>query len=169
MLFLKEKIKLDTISLDDLFAVFMLEIIPISSRKGPMSETQTDLFEHDEIDPSVLEHTSGLPRENQRWPSLLLELRGVLASELKDKVEDEDAVSLQLALAVGEHIGGMQVYLPRGDQLRRQLRNIEIYDKFSGNNIKQLAREYHVSDKTIYEIIAKMRALESQRRQPSLF
>jgi len=134
-----------------------------------MSEIQTDMFEHDDIDPSVLDHASGLPLENQRWPSLLLELRSVLNQTLEANGINDNNLSLALVLGIGEHIGGMQVYLPKGDNLKRQLRDIEISDRFNGRNIKQLSREYKVTDKTIYEIIAKMRALETQRRQPTLF
>jgi len=130
---------------------------------------QHDMFEHDSIDASVLDNLKDFPEETKSWPSLLLELRAVLAHELdKREIESQD-LSLALSLSIGQYLGGAQFYLPRGDALQRYIRDIEIWDAFTGNNTKQLARKYHLTEKSIYEIVARMRKIEHQRRQPDLF
>ncbi|HAS63216.1 MAG TPA: transcriptional regulator [Vibrio sp.] len=134
-----------------------------------MSENQQEMFEHEAIDPRVLKNLGHLADENRNWPSLLMELNGVVANTLKMHGIDNSDVSLQVTLDIGEYMGGVQVYLPRGDKLRQQIRDMKIYDEYKGNNIKHLAHKYHVTDKTIYEIIARMRKLEQQQRQPDLF
>ena len=106
---------------------------------------------------------------DQAWPGLLLELRGIIDDTLEGKGINNKALSLAIVLDIAEYMGGVQVYLPRGDKLRQQGRDIEIYEQFKGNNIKQLAHKYHLTDKTIYEIIAKMRNIELKQRQPDLF
>ncbi|MFP3345359.1 Mor transcription activator family protein, partial [Halomonas sp. SIMBA_159] len=62
-----------------------------------------------------------------------------------------------------------QVYLPRGDRLRLQIRDMKIWNEFNGRNVKTLARKYDVTEKTIYEVCAKIRKLEIANRQPDLF
>ncbi|EPT7428694.1 Mor transcription activator family protein [Vibrio cholerae] len=131
--------------------------------------TQHDMFVHDAIDPRVLDNVSHLADENRTWPNLLLELHGVIANSLKQHGVDSPEAALQAVLDIGEYMGGVQVYLPRGDRLRQQIRDMKIYKEFNGNNIRQLAHRYHLTDKAIYEIIAKLRKIEQRRRQPDLF
>lgn len=130
---------------------------------------QSELFNSDELDISTFEQLDTQPEEQQNWPALLLEIRGVLSQELKNRDIENEQLSLQLSLALGQYLGGAQFYLPKGDALQRFVRNIEIWDAFKGNNTKQLARQYKVTEKTIYEIVARMRKMELQRHQPTLF
>ncbi|WNJ96558.1 Mor transcription activator family protein [Vibrio ruber] len=132
-------------------------------------EVQSDLLEHETIDPSVLDHISDLPDEKNGWPALLLEIRAVLSQELSRHHIENEKLPLQLSLAIGQYLGGAQFYLPRGDALKRFIRDIEIWDAFRGNNTRQLARQYHLTEKTIYEIVARMRNIEQKRRQLNLF
>ena len=110
---------------------------------------------------------------NQRaWPELLQELLAIIEQTLLKQGFDDTrskSLSLKLTLSIAEHMGGIQVYFPRGDKLHKEIRDIEIYNDFTGNNIKQLARLHHLTDKTIYEIVARMRAIELKQRQPTLF
>ncbi|MEI6897870.1 MAG: Mor transcription activator family protein [Psychromonas sp.] len=106
------------------------------------------------------------------WPELLQELLGVIEQTLTTQGFNEaqsKSLSLKLTLSISEHMGGIQVYFPRGDKLHKEIRDIEIWRNFKGHNIKQLARQYHLTDKTIYEITSRMRTLESKQRQPELF
>ncbi|ODS10944.1 Mor transcription activator family protein [Vibrio scophthalmi] len=134
-----------------------------------MTENQHDMFANEAIDPKVLENLGHMSDENRNWPSLLMELNGVVANTLQLHGIENSDVSLQVTLDIGEYMGGVQVYLPRGDKLRQQIRDMKIYDEYKGNNIKHLAHKYRVTDKTIYEIIARIRKLEQQQRQPDLF
>lgn len=131
--------------------------------------SQHDMFEHDELDASILEHVTELPEDSAAWPAILLELHGVLNNELKKNKIEQDGLALKMVLSIGNYMGGMQVYLPRGDKLQQQLRDMEIYEQFNGRNIAQLTKRYHLTNKRIYEIIARMRRVELQRRQFSLF
>ncbi len=131
--------------------------------------SQHDMFEHDELDASILDHATELPEDSAAWPAILLELYGVLNNELKKSNIEQDGLALKMVLSIGNYMGGMQVYLPRGDKLQQQLRDMEIYEQFNGRNIAQLTKRYHLTNKRIYEIIARMRRVELQRRQFSLF
>jgi Mor family transcriptional regulator len=93
----------------------------------------------------------------------------VLAHELNKNDVESESLSFKLSLAIGNHLGGMQFYLPRGDALVRYIRDMEIWDSFNGRNTKELAHKHHLTEKSIYEILARMRKIEQKRRQPDLF
>lgn len=63
----------------------------------------------------------------------------------------------RIALAVTDYLvsawGGAQVYVPK-DLARR---NARIFDDFTGDNIRDLAVKYKISDPWIYRIIASER------------
>lgn len=126
--------------------------------------SQQDMFSHEEIDPSVLRHITEQPEDSAIWPTTLLELFGVIDSKLDDKAQ-----SLEVVLAIGELMGGMQFYLPRGDKLHQHIRDMEIYNEFNGRNIPELVKKYRLTNKAIYEVVARMRQAETKRRQFSLF
>ncbi|PTP90107.1 MULTISPECIES: Mor transcription activator family protein [Vibrio] len=131
---------------------------------------QQDMFEHLELDESLLDHIDFMAGDPVKfWPVLLHEIHTLLDAQLIQNGIEQSGLSLKLSLALGEFIGGGQVYLPRGDALQRQIRNMEIYNEFTGRNIKPLAKKHHLSEKAIYEIIATMRKIEHARRQPALF
>lgn len=72
-----------------------------------------------------------------------------------------------LVIAIQEYVDGEYLYIPRKDDNRKTWgettdaknrtadRNNEIYCKYlSGVTVKDLAKEYFLSDKTIYSIIS---------------
>lgn len=134
-----------------------------------MNVQQHDMFNDKYLTPDILDNLDNLPIEQRAWPAILLELHGVLQKRLTERGIDAPDVALECVLDIGEHMGGMQVYLPRGDRLRQQIRDMKIWNEFNGGNTKILARRYDVTEKTIYEICAKMRKMDQARRQADLF
>ena len=65
--------------------------------------------------------------------------------------------------------GGMQIYLPKGNELTRALRDREIYRQAGRIDIAILARQHNLSMKQIWEIQRTQRELHIQRIQPTLF
>ncbi|MDA0148835.1 Mor transcription activator family protein [Vibrio sp. LaRot3] len=121
------------------------------------------------FEPVGVEGDIHLEEEKKKWPMALLELRTLLLKELEAYDVNEHEVALSMVLAIGQKMGGEHQYIARGDILYRHVRNIEIWESYNGNNVKQLAHQYKVTDKTIYEILAKMKKLESKKWQPDLF
>lgn len=130
-----------------------------------MSNMQQDMFENDAIDPRVLENLDHLMEEENEWPVTFLQLRDVLAAELENKLPEHKRISLSLALAVGQYIGGMSIYLPNGQSLQRYIRDINIWEAFDGANVKPLALQFRLSEKAVYEVLRRMRAVSTQRGQ----
>lgn len=134
-----------------------------------MSETQHDFFDRDDVDPAILAHLDDVaPTEQERWPELLKDFHDVLKHEL-GRCDADIMLAPRLLLAICEHLGGCQVYIPRGDSLKRTVRDMQIWNEFNGHNVDDLARRHQMSFVSIYKALARMRALERKRRQPDLF
>jgi Mor family transcriptional regulator len=126
-----------------------------------------ELFD-DECDDSILEHFDGDEAERAKFPALLAELNALLKTEL-ERLGGNPNHSLELVVAISKQIGGIQVYLPRGQALEFLVRDMKIWQDFDGRNVQELANRYHVTFKTVYKAIRRMRRLEIQKRQPQLF
>lgn len=124
-----------------------------------------DLF-GDVRDDSILDHIDD-EVESSRFPSLLAELNALLRVEL-GRLGYDPKHSIELVAAVSGKIGGMQVYFPRGQVLEQLVRDMRIWRDFTGDNVQELVERYHVTYKTVYKAIKRMRRLELSKRQYSL-
>ncbi|EEE2001861.1 transcriptional regulator [Salmonella enterica subsp. enterica serovar Kotte] len=126
-----------------------------------------ELFE-DAQDDSVLDYLDDGSGENSRFPTLLAELNALLRTEL-ERLGGNPQHSLELIVAISNQIGGMQIYFPRGQSLEYLVRDMRIWRDFTGGNIPELVERYHVTYKTVYKAIKRMRRLEHRKHQPALF
>jgi len=138
-----------------------------------MTETQTDLFEHDPQIGQLLEHMDKIPVQEleHQWPQMLVALVDVMEAELQRQGVEGDARAMarKLGGALSHYMGGRAYYLPFGVKMMNALRDDLIYCQFNGRNLEQLRREHHLSQTQIYAIIAQQRLLHTRRRQPDLF
>ncbi|HIF9532283.1 TPA: Mor transcription activator family protein [Photobacterium damselae] len=102
--------------------------------------------------------------EVHRWPETVREIYLLFKHEIGDQRQ-----ALGLLVSLCKNFGGVQFYLPRGSQLDIAVQNLKIWNEFKGNNVKELARKYEVSEQHIYRILAKMRKSEFKRTQYDLF
>lgn len=65
-------------------------------------------------------------------------------------------------------LGGQQPYLPKGDDYEAALEYRELYRRFNGRNIPQLASESNVSVRVLYKYFSILRREEIRSRQGSL-
>lgn len=68
-------------------------------------------------------------------------------------------ISVDIVGEVRELWGGIPVYIPKNTPGIRA----QIYDSYTGNNVRELARRYHFTERSIRRIIAA----ERERRQGS--
>lgn len=122
-----------------------------------------DMFD-DKQDDSILDHLDDAGGERSRFPALLAELNALLRQELL-RLGCDPSVSLELVIAISKQIGGMQVYFPRGQVLEYLVRDMKIWRDFDGNNVPELVERYHVTYKTVYKAIKRMRRLEVKKHQ----
>lgn len=103
---------------------------------------------------------------NSAWPSALADLVDVIENHLTRAgrvSEDAREIAQGVTIALAEYFGGRQVYIPRGESLKRFLRDTEIY-KLSGKmRAQDIADKFGVSFVTVYKVIREQRALRRNK------
>jgi len=107
-----------------------------------------------------------------RAPEFLSEIADAAARTLRDVAgmegEQADYLGYHVMRAIAEQVGGAQVYIPKADSIERCARDVAIWREFSGDNRRELARRYGVTEIHIYRIVKRMRALDLAERQHRL-
>ncbi|HWO99751.1 MAG TPA: Mor transcription activator family protein [Methylococcus sp.] len=109
----------------------------------------------------------------ERVAPFLVELADHAADVLSSTVglprEVAEHAGYEIMRRVAEACGGDQVYIPKVDAIERHERDEAIWRDFRGNNQAELARKYNISRIWVYAILRRMKAIEMERRQVSLF
>jgi len=63
-------------------------------------------------------------------------------------------IGIENTLNLAQHYQGTAVYFTKLDKIMRQMRNQKIHEEFNGDNIKQLAQEYNLSEIWVREILS---------------
>lgn len=99
-------------------------------------------------------------KRNGAWPEALTEFLEVIEAHLVRagrKAEEAQEIACGVTIALSEYFGGRQMYIPRGDTLKRFLRDAEIY-KLSGTmRAHDIAKQFGVSFVTVYKVIRQQR------------
>jgi Mor family transcriptional regulator len=107
-----------------------------------------------------------------KWPETLVQmLDGTQATLIRHGMQEEQAEQVALSI-IHDHattFGGCQYYLPKGDELKRAIRDREIYKMAGRVDVAILAQRYNLSMKQIWEIQCNQRALHIRKIQPDLF
>jgi len=129
--------------------------------------------ESDQLDPSkVLAHMKD-PAVTARWEGTIGDMVRIAEVELRKALSD-DPRSLELAqlviLAVCNHLGGAAMYIPKGAPLKRAIRDAALYRDWCDGGVKpaDLVRKYKIASQTVYDIIARQRAIH-RKNEPDLF
>ncbi len=105
------------------------------------------------------------------YPEILADL-AMQIRELLIEAKLPEALAEQLALASAERMrqrwGGQLTYIPIGASHEAMRRWLQIWSKFTGDNIPQLAKEFSLSEVYVYQIIRRMREIERERVQSKL-
>ncbi|MCE8027524.1 transcriptional regulator [Halomonas daqingensis] len=113
------------------------------------------------------------PEIVRKWPQGLSDMLTVIQAAHRRAGDDEETARLRAFRAVralAHFAGGRSIYVPKGDQLDRALRDREIWERHGGsNNVAELARQYHLTEVQIYSILAEQRKLARARLQPDMF
>lgn len=114
---------------------------------------------------------------HQRWPEQLATLFDVIAEALAERAPPLPPSDRRLAAIVvrrlTETYGGTTFYWPKSDSLERALRDLSIWSRFDGtlygpHGIIALARQYHLSEMRVYQILKAERARHQAEHQLTL-
>ncbi|MDC8015180.1 Mor transcription activator family protein [Tahibacter soli] len=120
----------------------------------------------------LIERGGEVLADKARWPQRLVELYDVLfAYARKIGFDDEKAArdASERAVLIADYLGGSVIYLPRGDALRKAVRDSEAYRRHDGRNTDALAREYGMKTTKFYELLARERKRRLRTLQGELF
>lgn len=140
-----------------------------------MAETQMSMFGDSEQLYALIDRLDDIPDDElkKNWPGTLRDLVDVISAELhRQGIEPAQAGMLarKVAAAQAGYMGGRGYYLPVGESLFTELRNNEIFSRWSqGEKIETLRRHYQMSETQIYSVIRNQRRLHQERTQPRLF
>lgn len=127
----------------------------------------------DSLDPDkVLAHMED-PAVLLRWEGTLKEMVEIAEAELLAKLgerPDVPEIARRVIFVICNVMGGSVVYLPRGEALKKAMRDAAIFRDWRDSNIQpaELVRKYHLASPTIYDIIKRQRALH-RKNEPDLF
>ncbi|MBB7462560.1 transcriptional regulator [Escherichia coli] len=140
-----------------------------------MAETQMSMFGDSEQLHALIDRLDDIPDDElkKNWPGTLRDLVDVISAELhRQGIEPAQAGMLarKVAAAQAGYMGGRGYYLPVGESLFTELRNNEIFSRWSqGEKIETLRRHYQMSETQIYSVIRSQRRLHQERTQSRLF
>lgn len=107
-----------------------------------------------------------------KFSALLAELAGRIAvgyvEELKMTPEDAKRAADLAMEMIRNHAGGGALYIAKGHLWAITEKHRRIYRRFTGANHAQLAREFDLTERQIYSIVAAVGEEEFQRRQCKL-
>ncbi|WP_110972160.1 Mor transcription activator family protein [Pseudomonas huaxiensis] len=136
-----------------------------------------ELFDSGEIDKlepgKVLAHMKD-PVVLAKWEGTIHEMATLaeikLREVLPDRLDQVPQIARAVVYAICKTMGGAVVYVPRGDPLRRALRDAEIFREWREQNRRpdELARKFNLSSQAVYDIIARQRELH-RKSEPDLF
>lgn len=92
-----------------------------------------------------------------------------LTTRLQLEHQPAAEAALSIADTVRKEIGGSLQYIPKGTAWELSKRDREIYSRFRGDNYDQLAREFHLTEMRIRQIIDRCRRADLRDRQAGLF
>ncbi len=133
-----------------------------------------DSGEVDKLDPDKVLARMEDPSVLARWEGTLVEMSSLAENKLLQLLpgmaDTVPKIAREMVYAICQTMGGAVVYIPRGDKLRRALRDAEIFREWRDKNVRPdaLARKFDLSSQAVYDIIARQRALHRQQ-EPDLF
>lgn len=137
-----------------------------------MTDDQGSLDLGAEIPDDALDHLDD-PTVRSAWEGRLQEICEVVEHALSQRQETRDVASelaFHVVFQLADTLGGSVMYLPRGERLRRAIRDACIYRDWHERGMlpEELHRRYKVAVQTIYAIINRQRAIR-RRAAPDLF
>lgn len=116
----------------------------------------------DYLDPEIL----------KKWPQGLSDMLSVVENAYILAGDDPKVArsrAFAAVRAISSFAGGRSLYVPQGRQLDRALRDREIWERHTGDNIPQLVEDYDLTEAQIYSILGEQRKLARARMQSDLF
>ena len=75
---------------------------------------------------------------------------------MKQKYKEyEELIGIENLTILSHVFGGSNIYIPKEKELQKREKYKKILEEFTGENTKELAEKYGISERTIYRVIKK--------------
>lgn len=102
------------------------------------------------------------------WEGTLAEMLDIVTAALDRRgIVDARARAAEIVIDLGGAMGGR--YLPKGDDVRRAVRDAQIWRDYNGRNVTDLAVRYRLTVVRVYQVLAAQRQITRGQRQGDLF
>lgn len=91
-----------------------------------------------------------------------------LAEQLSIPHAQAEMAMRGVAHVLCQEYGGQSIYVAKDTEFDLQLRDLALWQAFSGSNVTDLAVQFGISERQVEYIVAHMRRTESARTQPRL-
>ncbi len=95
--------------------------------------------------------------------------QAILMKEYHQDEKTAKKMGVDVAVAFSKQCGGTQFYIPVGRFLKISKRDMQIYEKFTGDNHNELAKEFGISVQWVYKVIKTVKKQMQDKQQPKLF
>lgn len=95
-------------------------------------------------------------RSKPGWPQRLVEMEEVLSGDLRQHEQTRrgsQLIARAMVRALSERFGGQVVYFPSSKPIARKKRNEAIAREYTGNNIRELAERWQLSEHQVRSIL----------------
>lgn len=102
------------------------------------------------------------------WPVLLKNMVDVLDDFFAQRSMPREKAKLEakaVVAALANYFGGRQIYLPKGNTLKKALRDIDIYRQANGRNTRELADTFGCTERNIQRIVQEQTQLHRAGRR----
>ena len=106
-----------------------------------------------------------------KYPEILVEMIEIMMPLLllQTSVEQAEHLAYTIAEAFRKELGGMPIYLSKGQEFELSQRDLALWNDYTGRNIHELVKKYNVSAQWVYSVVKRARALDLKTRQGDLF
>jgi Mor family transcriptional regulator len=96
-------------------------------------------------------------------------VRDVLIDLVAMEADSAQRVAREVVLRFAEDHPGEAIYVPKALAFRLDVRDQAIYDRFTGRNYNELAREFNVTPRHVRRVIKRAKAIDTSTRIDDMF
>ncbi len=105
---------------------------------------------------------------DNKYPEVVADLAAKFTELFQERgIDKAQELGWDAAILVNTELAGQQAYFPRRHLVSQ--RDRQIYREFNGTNHAYLAKKHDMTERQIYNIVARIRQEEFERNQLGLF
>ncbi|CAH6025629.1 MULTISPECIES: Mor transcription activator family protein [Klebsiella] len=113
--------------------------------------------------------SSPMERKRHRLLSELADFVTEMGVDFNLSPEQAEQLGRAVADFLATHFGGQNITFPRDYFFNLSIRDMQIYEKFHGNNWGELSAEFNMTERGVRKVVERVHKRVMAHRQPLLF